>query len=163
MIWPACNIYKGGVIPGWAKFGARSGKHTGLDICHRYGSPVVAADSGKVRWVGDMKAGGYSVWITHAGGVETRYMHLKPGSILVKRGDVVASGQQIASVGHSGLERVPAYAVSAAKLRSASHLHFEVFKDGTRVDPEAYLGAGGIALAVLLATGAAVLITVYGG
>lgn len=161
MIWPTKNLYPGGTIPSWAKFGARSGKHTGLDIGNRYGLAVVAAEGGKVRWVGDMKAGGWAVWISH-NGIETRYMHLKPGSILVKRGDVVTAGQQIAQVGHSGLERVPAYAVSAAKLRAASHLHFEVRKDGKPVDPETYLGAG-IAMVVLLAAGAAVLITVYGG
>jgi murein DD-endopeptidase MepM/ murein hydrolase activator NlpD len=157
MIWPACNIYKAGTIPSWAKFGAR-GTHTGLDICHKYGNPVVAAEAGTVRWTGNMKAGGYAVWITHPNDLETRYLHLQPTSILVKKGDVVTQGQQIAKVGHSGLEYVAAYAVSAAKLKSASHLHFEVRKNGTPMDPETYLSGGGIALAVFLA-GAAIIFT----
>lgn len=162
MIWPTQNLYPGGVIPSWAKFGARSGKHTGLDIGHRYGLPVVAAESGVVSWVGDMKAGGWQIRIKHAAGLETRYGHLQPNSIMVGRGDKVIAGQQIAKVGNSGLERVAAYAASAAKLKSASHLHFEVLKDGKFTDPELSLGGGGAALA-LLATAGLVLLAVYGG
>lgn len=152
MLWPTENLHPGGVIPAWAKFGARGGKHTGLDIGHHYGAAVVAADAGTVNWVGDMKAGGYSVRITHADGYETRYMHLQPTSILVKKGDVVAAGQRIASVGHSGLE----YAYADEKLKGAAHLHFEVLKDGVRIDPEIVLGGEGTAWAVLLA-GAAII------
>ena len=158
MIWPTTNIYPGGTIPSWAKFGARAGKHTGLDIGHRYGQVVVAAAPGKVRWTGDMKAGGYAIWITHPGGMETRYMHLLPSSRLVGRGDLITAGMPIAKVGNSGLERVAAYAVSAAKLKSASHLHFEVLKDGQRTDPELALSGGGIAMAALMAAGALVII-----
>lgn len=163
MIWPTTNLYPNGVIPSWAKFGARSGKHTGLDIGHRYGLPVVAAESGTVSWVGDMLAGGWQIRIKHAGGLETRYNHLQPSSILVKKGSVVAAGQQIAKVGNSGLERVAAYAASAAKLKSASHLHFEVLKDGKFTDPELYLGGGALAAVTLMAAGALVLAAVYGG
>lgn len=158
MIWPTKNVYPGGKVPSYAKFGARGGRHTGLDF-GRYGQPVVAAEGGKVRWVGDMKAGGWAVWISHPNGLETRYMHLMPGSIQVKRGQAVARGQQIAQVGHSGLERVPRY---VGKLKQVAHLHFEVRKDGKAMDPETYLGAGSAVL-VLLAAGALVLITAYGG
>lgn len=159
MIWPTANIHANSAIPSWAKFGARAGKHTGIDIGHRYGSAVVAADDGTVRFTGDMKAGGYAVWITHANGIETRYLHLQPTSILVKRGELVAESQPIAKVGHSGLE----YAYDNSKLVSASHLHFEVLKDGKYVDPEAYLGASGIALATLLTGVALVVVSLYGG
>jgi len=154
MIWPTTNIHPGGVIPSWANFTARSGKHKAIDIGHRYGA-------GKVRWTGDMKAGGMAIWITHAGGFETRYLHLIPSSRVVRRGDNVIAGQPIAQVGHSGLERVAAYATSAAKLKSASHLHFEVLQDGKRVDPELHLGGG--AVIMLAAVGALVLFAVYGG
>lgn len=159
MIWPTANIHANGLIPSWAKFGARSGKHTGIDIGHRYGAAVVAAGNGVVRWTGDMKAGGHAVWITHENGIETRYLHLQPSSIAVKKGDLVVEGQQIAKVGHSGLE----YAYDASKLKVAAHLHFEVLKDGQYVDPEAYLGSDGIAIATLLTAGALVLVTLYGG
>lgn len=160
MNWPTANLYPGGVIPSWAKFGARSGSHTGLDIGHKYGQAVFAAESGTVSWVGDMKAGGWQVRIDHGNGLETRYNHVQPTSILVKKGDIVTEGQTIAKVGHSGLEYVAAY---AGKLTSAAHLHFEVLKDGKQVDPEIYLNAGGGALVALL-TGAAIIIaSVYGG
>jgi len=159
MIWPTTNIHANGVIPSWAKFGARAGKHTGIDIGHKYGQTVVAADVGTVRWTGDMKAGGYAIWITHQNGIETRYLHLQPNSITVRKNDLVAEGQPIAQVGHSGLE----YAYDDSKLKSAAHLHFEVLKDGKYVDPEAYLGAGGIALATLLTAGALVIVSIYGG
>jgi len=159
MIWPTTNLHPGGTIPSWAKFGARNGKHTGLDIGHRYGQAVVAAEGGKVRWTGDMKAGGWAIFITHPGGWETRYLHLQPNR-LVKRGDIVTAGQPIAKVGHSGLERVAAYATSAAKLKSASHLHFEVFKDGQRMDPELQLGGGATGMVIMMAAGALVLLTV---
>ncbi len=162
MIWPTKNLHPGGVIPSWAKFGARGGKHTGIDIGHRYGQTVVAAESGKVRWTGDMKAGGYAIWISHPDGYETRYLHLQPSSRLVGRGDLITAGQPIAAVGHSGLERVAAYAVSPAKLRSVSHLHFEVLKDGQRIDPEIVLGSDS-AMVALMAASALVLLTVYGG
>ena len=162
MIWPTTNIHPDGIIPAWAKFGAR-GTHKGLDIGHKYGQQVVAAEAGTVSWVGDMKAGGWQVRIKHTEHLETRYNHLQPTSITVKKGDVVEEGQPIAKVGHSGLEYVAAYAASSAKLLASSHLHFEVLKDGVHVDPESYLAGGNLALALLLATAATVLITVYGG
>lgn len=162
MIWPTKNLFPGGIIPSWAKFGAR-GTHTGIDIGHNYGQQVVAADAGTVSWVGDMKAGGWQIRIKHPSGLETRYNHVQRASILVKKGDTVAAGQPIAKVGHSGLEYVAAYAVSAAKLKSASHLHFEVLQDGKQVDPEMFLNGGGAAMVALLATAGLVLLTVYGG
>jgi murein DD-endopeptidase MepM/ murein hydrolase activator NlpD len=158
MIWPACNVYKGGDIPSWAKFMAR-GKHRGIDICHRYGKPVVAAEDGTVSWVGDMKAGGWQVRIKHSGGLETRYGHLKPGSILVKRGQQVSAGDQIAQIGHSGLERVPSY---VGKLKQVAHLHFEVLKNNQLVDPEAYLAGSGALLVGILAGAGLVLLSIYG-
>ena len=79
------------------------------------------------------------VYIKHAGGYETRYMHLATGSILVSKGAQVAAGQQIAKVGNTGI------------TSSAAHLHFEVLKDGTKIDPESVLGGTGLATVLLLA------------
>jgi len=159
MNWPTANLFPAGVIPAWAKFGAR-GNHTGLDIGHKYGQDVFAAESGTVNWVGDMKAGGWQIRIDHGAGLQTRYNHVQPTSILVKKGDVVTEGQPIAKVGHSGLEYVAAY---AGKLTSAAHLHFEVLKDGKQVDPEPYLTSSGVALATLLTGVALIAVVVYGG
>jgi len=82
------------------------------------------------------------VYIKHAGGWQTRYMHLAAGSVLVKKGQRVSAGQKIATVGSTGIKY------------SAPHLHFEVLKDGKKIDPESVLRAFGLAT-VLLAAGAA--------
>jgi len=104
------------------------------------GEPVFAAASGAVSFAGQSSGlGGLMVYIKHDGGMETRYMHLATGSILVKKGDSVAAGQQIAKVGNTGI------------TSSAPHLHFEVLKDGIRIDPESVLGETGLATVLLLA------------
>jgi len=126
-------------IPSYCKFGARGGRHTGLDF-GTYSNPVVASEAGTVRWTGDMLAGGYAVWIQHADGYETRYLHLKPDSIMVGKGQSVGKDQQIAQVGHSGLERASAYAdFDENRLRRAAHLHFEIRKGGKYLDPATLL------------------------
>jgi murein DD-endopeptidase MepM/ murein hydrolase activator NlpD len=156
-IWPTQMMRE---IYSWEKFGAKAGKHTGLDF-GKLGNPVVAAAGGTVRYVGDMLAGGWAVWIDHGGGWQTRYLHLMPGSIVVKKGHAVTQGQQIARVGHSGLER----AYGEEKAPAAAHLHFEVRKDGTPVDPESVLSSSKVNLATvaLLAVAAWAAVTVFGG
>jgi murein DD-endopeptidase MepM/ murein hydrolase activator NlpD len=83
-----------------------------------------------------MKAGGWAVWINHNDGYQTRYLHLLPGSITVKRGDTVTQGQMIAKVGWSGLER--AYKPPKDPV-AAAHLHFEIRVGGSPRDPEPFL------------------------
>lgn len=131
-IWPT-KLLK--AIASYQKFGSKSGRHTGLDF-GRKGNTVVAAAAGKVRKVTDMLAGGWAVWITHAGSYETRYLHLNQKSISVSKGDKVTQGQQIASVGYTGLDR--AY---GAKAPLAAHLHFEILLLGKYQDPETLLPA----------------------
>lgn len=116
-------------------FGARNGRHKGLDFGRR-GAPVKASAPGTVRFVGDMKAGGWAVWINHNDGYQTRYLHLQPGSILVKRGDTVTQGQMIAKVGWSGLER--AYKPPKDPV-AAAHLHFEIRINKVPQDPLPFL------------------------
>lgn len=99
--------------------------HHGLDFGASEGTPVLAAAQGTVRFAG--KRGGYGnvVILEHADGTETRYAHCR--DLGVREGDVVAEGQEIGSVGSTGRSTGP-------------HLHFEVRRDGTPIDPATWSG-----------------------
>jgi murein DD-endopeptidase MepM/ murein hydrolase activator NlpD len=101
-----------------------SRQHLGIDLAAPEGSPIHAAREGVVRFAG--KAGGYGqlVIVDHGEGLETRYAHC--GSIEVRAGDSVASGQRLAEVGATGRATGP-------------HLHFEVRQRGVPVDPQEHL------------------------
>jgi peptidoglycan hydrolase FlgJ len=95
-------------------------RHAGVDIAAPQGTPIAAAAAGKVVFAG--RRGGYGnlVEIEHADGQRTRYAHA--ARLLVQVGDEVKPGQPIATVGSTGRSTGP-------------HLHFEVKKDGARIDP----------------------------
>jgi murein DD-endopeptidase MepM/ murein hydrolase activator NlpD len=136
-------------LPLKSQFGAprpyRNGIHEGIDL-GKMGDPIYAAESGVVTFAGQSSGyGGLMVYIKHDGGWQTRYMHLKSGSILVKKGQRVSAGQQIASVGRTGI------------TSSTAHLHFETLKDGTKLDPESVLRGGGLMVALALAGAAWVI------
>lgn len=116
-----------------SRYGKRAlnGWHNGIDLCrpggNSTGAPVVAAESGKVVYVGYESMGGNVIRIDHGNGIQTLYAHLKSGSICVKTGQYVTRGQQIAQIGSTGYVTGP-------------HLHFEVRVNGNRVNPAPYLG-----------------------
>jgi murein DD-endopeptidase MepM/ murein hydrolase activator NlpD len=95
-----------------------------VDIAASSGSAVVAADTGRVVYVGAMSGYGNVVAVDHGGGISTLYAHLSAFS--VGSGESVARGEQIASVGCTGYCTGP-------------HLHFEVRVNGGPVDPLPYL------------------------
>jgi len=96
----------------------------GIDIAGKVGDPVLAAGAGKVVYAGDGVRGlGNLVIVDHGDGFITAYAH--NDRILVKSGDSVKKGAQIATMGQS----------DAASPR----LHFEVRRQGTPVDPMRYL------------------------
>ena len=116
-----------------SKFGAdRDGgkrRHQGQDVSAPEGTPMVAARGGVVRFTGDQPSGaGVYVVITGAGeGRDYVYMHLVQGSLLVRKGQTVRTGQLIGKVGNTGASSGP-------------HLHFEIWQGvwqggGTPVDP----------------------------
>lgn len=121
------------ILWGWmsSPYGERvdpiSGKkawHKGVDFAGKAGSDVVAVAGGVVTYAGKRYGYGILVEITHSDGYVTRYGHHQ--EVLVQVGDVVKRGHVIALMGSSGRSTGP-------------HVHFEVFKDGRRVDPAKYV------------------------
>jgi len=98
--------------------------HTGLDIAARHGSPIRSALAGRVTFVGWKGGYGKTVVIEHPNGCETLYGHCS--TLLVKRGETVKKGQQVAKVGSTGISTGP-------------HVHFEVREHNKRVNPEKLL------------------------
>ncbi|WP_066376913.1 MULTISPECIES: murein hydrolase activator EnvC [unclassified Anabaena] len=98
--------------------------HAGLDFAASYGSTIRAADSGKVIFAGWYGGYGKAVIIDHGRGVTTLYAH--SSQLYVSEGQTVQKGQAIAAVGSTGLSTGP-------------HLHFEVRRNGTPVNPADYL------------------------
>lgn len=97
--------------------------HGGVDIKAPQGTEVVSAASGRVIEAIAKEDWGNLVIIKHDDVFETWYAHLKDFS--VKKGDRVSAGQMIGHVGNTGYSTGP-------------HLHYEVRKNGTRVNPVEY-------------------------
>ncbi len=94
--------------------------HHGIDIAARAGELVFPVSDGEVIFSGKKEGYGNVVEVRHSNGYVTRYAH-NSGNV-VKPGDSVRTGEPIARVGTSGRSTGP-------------HLHFEVLKDGVRLDP----------------------------
>ncbi len=117
------------VIHGWISsyFGKRtspfSGKtetHRGVDFAGKAGNDVVSVAGGVVTKAGEKGAYGFLVEIDHGNGYVTRYGHNQ--MVLVQVGEAIKRGQVIAKLGSTGRSTGP-------------HVHFEVIKDGVRIDP----------------------------
>jgi murein DD-endopeptidase MepM/ murein hydrolase activator NlpD len=99
--------------------------HKGLDFAGSEGSKVSAVAAGLVTFAGDRPGFGEMVEINHGNGLATRYCHNE--KLLVKQGDMVRKGQDVALLGSTGHSTGP-------------HLHFEVLKNGIQVDPLRFIG-----------------------
>lgn len=97
--------------------------HTGVDLIAPPGAPVVAAAGGVVSTVAFVSEYGNMVEIDHDNGLTSRYAHLSKS--LVKVGEVVMKGQNIARVGATGRVTGP-------------HLHFEVREKGIPLNPNKF-------------------------
>lgn len=100
-------------------------RHYGLDIAGKIGTPVNAAADGHIVFAGWTSDDGYKVIISHSGGFLTFYKHNQ--SLLKSSNSFVRRGAPIALLGNSG------------QTSSGPHVHFEIWKDGTPVDPSRYI------------------------
>lgn len=94
--------------------------HGGVDLRARSGTNIVAANDGVVQFAGWLGTYGKCVIIDHGGKIATVYAH--NSRLLVKKGQSIKKGQVISKAGSTGAS-------------TASHLHFEVRKNGTRENP----------------------------
>lgn len=101
--------------------------HTGIDLTAQTGTPIYATGDGVVRVSGRNPEGfagyGVVVEIDHGFGFQTLYAHMS--ATKVKSGQRVKRGEQIGTVGSSGMS-------------TGAHLHYEVILNGKRVDPVYY-------------------------
>ena len=94
--------------------------HLGVDIAAPRGTHITAPAPGRVVFVGHKFGFGLVVEIQHTSAVKTRYAHMRAAA--VREGEKVARGDQIGTVGSSGITTGP-------------HLHYEVLVRGRQVDP----------------------------
>lgn len=102
--------------------------HSGIDIAAAQGTTVLATADGTVREIFADDLMGTTVVIDHGDGIVSTYSNLQTVPT-VEVGDQVHTGSVIGAVGSTAI----------AESGRASHLHFELSKDGAAVDPEGYL------------------------
>jgi murein DD-endopeptidase MepM/ murein hydrolase activator NlpD len=118
--WPVPGVVTSPYGPRWGRM------HTGLDLNAPLGTPVVAAASGTVAYVGPMDGYGILVILQHANGLQTYYAHLtRPEAGLVV-GDQVSRSSALGLSGCTGRCTGP-------------HVHFETRINGMPRDPLPYM------------------------
>jgi murein DD-endopeptidase MepM/ murein hydrolase activator NlpD len=118
MVWPVNGAFT-------SPFGMRWGRlHAGIDIAAPEGTPIRAADSGRVVLLGWTGGYGNYTCISHGGSLSTCYGHQSRYG--TSSGASVGKGQVIGYVGNTGNS-------------TGAHLHFEVRINGSPVDPMGYL------------------------
>ena len=101
--------------------------HSGMDFRAGTGTPVLAAAGGTVTFSGTNGGYGKMVEIDHGNGFATRYAHMSQLGVTV--GQSIAGGQQLGLSGSTGRSTGP-------------HLHFEVRRNGSAIDPGRFIAAG---------------------
>ena len=120
-IWPV----KGDVLLNFGPQAAKGQNNDGINIAAPKGTPIQAAETGVVAYVGnELKGFGNLVLIKHSDGWVSAYAHAD--QVLVKKGQAITKGQEIGTVGQTGAV-------------TQSQLHFELRRQGEAVDPEEYL------------------------
>jgi murein DD-endopeptidase MepM/ murein hydrolase activator NlpD len=96
--------------------------HRGVDFAAPTGTPIHAAGSGRIKFIGWQHGYGKMIRITHEGGFETVYGHMSRFNTHLKRGSSVNMGETIGYVGMTGDATGP-------------HLHYEFHVKGVYTDP----------------------------
>ena len=97
-------------------------KHQGVDFAAPTGTPIMAAGTGHVEFVGNNGGAGKYIRIKHLNGYKTSYSHLSKYASGMKKNVKVRQGQVIGFVGNTGMSTGP-------------HLHYEVIFNGKRINP----------------------------
>jgi murein DD-endopeptidase MepM/ murein hydrolase activator NlpD len=96
--------------------------HMGIDYAAPTGTPVFSVANGKIAYLGYNGAFGNLIIIEHPGNYRTYYAHLSNYNVELRVGNEVRRGFEIGYVGSTGRSSGP-------------HLHYELRKDGTYIDP----------------------------
>jgi murein DD-endopeptidase MepM/ murein hydrolase activator NlpD len=108
-----------------SRYGTRRGRpHDGIDVAAARGTPIFAAESGRVIHSGRLGSYGKVVIVKHAGAFRTVYAHAS--KLLVRKGQFVERGQKLAEVGSTGRSTGP-------------HVHFEIRRSESPRNPLAFL------------------------
>lgn len=107
--------------------------HAGIDLATPCGRPVYAANSGRISYSGWLGTSGNFIRVTHSDGYTTGYAHLQSGSLYVKLGETVVTGQLIGRIGTTGGS-------------TGCHLHLETRKNMVSQDPYPFFLNRGIRL-----------------
>jgi len=118
LLWPVSGTVHSGYGPRGATF------HDGIDIAAVEGTPIRAVEQGEVIYSDQLRGYGNIVIVRHDGGIISVYAHNQMN--LVRQGQRVARGEEIARVGSTGRVTGP-------------HLHFEIRKNNIAQDPLLYL------------------------
>lgn len=110
-------------------FGGGGAFHKGIDFDANVGDPVMTVADGVVSYSGVRGGYGNVVEVDHGNGYVTRYAHNSRN--VVKVGDLVRVGQEVAKAGSTGRS-------------TGAHVHFEVWENGRVVNPRKFLGEQGI-------------------
>jgi len=96
--------------------------HRGTDFGARKGTPIFAAGDGIIEFLGRNGAYGKYIRIRHNGTYETAYAHMSRYAPNLSSGKRVRQGEVIGYVGSTGRSTGP-------------HLHFEILKHGSQINP----------------------------
>jgi murein DD-endopeptidase MepM/ murein hydrolase activator NlpD len=99
-------------------------RHDGVDIKAAQGEEILAAASGTVVFSGRKRGYGTVVILDHGNGVSTLYAHLFYAS--VRKGESIGAGEPVGRAGKRG-------------RATGTHLHFELRRDGSPIDPVPHL------------------------
>lgn len=123
VVWPPNANTSFGATRAGERPSECGGGHCGIDLYLPIGTPVYAVAPGKVYASSSSDSAGEFIWLDHADGWRSHYIHLKEGSRKVSSGQRVTQGQTIGLLGRSGIKN------------DAGHLHFALSKGGRYIDP----------------------------